>query len=273
MRLQRQNEVQMFTVWNRGAMKRDQGFCVHGVMTSTLREIPADARAALLGLAFALTFDLGDYDLPKKFAVYRPLAVGIATEAKRLIDDAESRPMPKSGAQRTAEYKARKRAREQAEVTKVTPGDAGDAVTPERMDERMNVIPPTPKGDGGEKIPPSEVRAELASRRPSAEEIMFGGHAMGVPDEFVKEFVVDMDSVGWVWVNPSGRTVYVTKANWRAVLKGRYNFRQKNSPPRAAVPVGGSQRGVGDVPAGFEGAPVGTELPCPCPQFGEGSDE
>ena len=39
-------------------MARNQGFCVHGAMTSTLREIPADARAALLGYAFALTFDI-----------------------------------------------------------------------------------------------------------------------------------------------------------------------------------------------------------------------
>lgn len=253
-------------------MKRDQGFCVHGVMTSTLREIPADARAALLGYAFALTFDINDYELPRKFAVYRPLAVGIATEAKRLIEDAEARPEPKSGAQRTAEYKARKRAREASEVTKVTHGDAGDAVTLERMNERMNDIPPTPKGDGGEKIPPSEVRAELSARRPSPDEIFLGGRAMGVPDEFVKEFVADMDQVGWVWVNPAGRTVYVNKANWRTVLKGRFDFRKKNSSARAVVPVGGSQRGVGDVPPGFEDAPLGTELPCPCPPVGDGGD-
>ena len=88
-------------------------------------------------------------------------------------------------------------------------------------------IPPTPKGDGGEKIPPSEVRAELSARRPSPDEIFLGGRAMGVPDEFVKEFVADMDQVGWVWVNPAGRTVYVNKANWRTVLKGRFDFRKK----------------------------------------------
>ena len=245
-------------------MRRDQGFCVHGVMTSTLREIPPDARAALLGFAFALTFDIGDYQLPKRYSVYRPLAVGIATEAKRLIEDADGRPAPKSGAQRTAEYKARKRAQAHAAVTKVTHGDVGDEVTLERMNERMNDIPPTPKGDGG-AIPSAELRRELAGRRPSAEEIMLGAHAVGVPDEFAAEFVAEMDRTGWVFVKPNGQTVYVNKANWRAVLNGRYQYRKKNSAPRAAVPVGGSQRGVGDVPAGFDDAPVGTELPCPCP--------
>ena len=98
---------------------------------------------------------------------------------------------------------------------------------------------------------------------------MVGGHALGIPEDFVREFVADMEQTGWVYVNPAGKTVYVTKANWRSVLKGRFDYRKKNLAPRAAVPVGGSQRGVCDVPAGFEDAAVGTELPNPCPRFDE----
>ena len=252
-------------------MARNQGFCVHGAMTSTLREIPADARAALLGYAFALTFDINDYDLPKKFAVYRPFAVGIATEAKRVISEGRKDPVPV--AERVASFRARKKAKAAADVAKCNDVTLCNDVTPTVSKTVSKTdIPPTPKGDGGEKIPPSEVRAELSARRPSPDEIFLGGRAMGVPDEFVKEFVADMDQVGWVWVNPAGRTVYVNKANWRTVLKGRFDFRKKNFPARAVVPVGGSQRGVGDVPPGFEDAPLGTELPCPCPPVGDGGD-
>ena len=81
-------------------MKRELGFCVHGVMTSTLKEVPPDARAAILGFAFAKTFDISDYDLPKRFAAHRPIAVGIAIEAKRIIEAADNRPQAKSNAER-----------------------------------------------------------------------------------------------------------------------------------------------------------------------------
>ena len=68
-------------------MRRKRGFSVHGVMTSTLVEMQSDLRAALLGYSFALTFDLGDYELPKKWACFAPLARGIAEAARQIIDD------------------------------------------------------------------------------------------------------------------------------------------------------------------------------------------
>ena len=222
-------------------MRRDRGFCVHGVMTSTLVEMQPDLRAALLGYSFALTFDLGDYELPKKWACFAPLARGIADAARQIIEDSPAE--PKSGAQRTAEWRARKRAsvtnvtrcdaRDGVDVTNVTRCDARDGVTLERKNERMNDIPPTPKGvGGGDRLPPAEVRAELNARRPSADEIAIGAHDLGVPAEFAQQFVDEMEATGWVYVNRNGKTVYVTKANWKTVLKGRFNFAKKNDAAR-----------------------------------------
>lgn len=231
-------------------MKREQGFCVHGVMTSTLLEIRPDARAAILGLAFALTFGAEDYALPKKFEVYLPIAKGIAAEAKRLIVEAESKPAPKSGAERTAAYKARKKALAgSAEVTKVTQsdvGDEGDARMNERMNERMNgrtSSPPPSRSDG---------RPIYA---PTADEVFFAGKKLGMGEDAVAEFVRGMEELDWKARGKDGRMFNVTPVNLASVMRG-WRDCEKKFPARAG--------GAADLPPGYEGAAVGTELPSPC---------
>ena len=58
---------------------KGRGFIVHAALTSTLDGLPGDARAAVIGAAYARVRGLDDYELPKKFAVYRFLVDGIVT--------------------------------------------------------------------------------------------------------------------------------------------------------------------------------------------------
>ena len=104
------------------------------------------------------------------------------------------------------------------------------------------------------EIPPRKERAELAKRKPSAEEIFLGAHALGVPDEFALEFVAEMERVGWVYVNHNGVTVYLSKANWRTVLSRRWAANQEKKIPARAV-------AVADVPRGADGAPLDSSGP------------
>lgn len=206
-------------------MKREQGFCVHGVMTSTLKEVPPDARAAILGFAFAKTYGIEDYDLPKRFAAYRPIAAGIATEAKRIIEEADSRPAPKSGAQRTAEYKARKRAQAAAEVTKVMQGDAGDegdARMNNRMNDRQSVV--------------------SSPRPPTDDEIRAAAHNLGVPDDFRDHFAAEMRKLDWTAMRANGATYRVTAANVSCVLRNWWATEKKNFPARVEQPAGSGIR-------------------------------
>ena len=222
-------------------MKREQGFCVHGVMTSTLLGIPPDARAAILGCAFAMTFDVADYKLPKRFEVYRPIAAGIATEAKRLISEAANRPPAKTGAQRTAEYKARKRAAEVTKVTKVTKGDEGDVRMNERMNERMNGdVSSPPRSDG------------WPVHAPTADDVSATGKDLGMAPAAVAEFEHGMAELGWEARGRDGNMFPVTPANLKSIMRGWRDSQKKicgaraqsSSGTMAAVPDGPSLEAI-----------------------------
>ena len=229
--------------------KRTQGFCVHGVMTSTLRELAPDARAAILGSAFALTFDIGDYKMPRRYEAFMPLAKGIATEARRLIDEADGKPKPKTGAQRTAEYRARKHAESEtashADVTKVTQCDGRDGVTLERMNERMNecesVSSPTPTVSRPKDAPTDE-EVTLAAMQ------MEEGADKTESKAFAAYFVGEMGKTDWKVLNREGRAYAVTRINFKAVLRSWWNHEKKSCaaregggalPPQSAYTVGG----------------------------------
>ena len=203
-------------------MKREQGFCVHGVMTSTLKEVPPDARSALLGYAFALTFDTGDYDIPKKFKMYRPLAVGIATEAKRIIEAADNRPEAKSNAERQRTYRARKKERE----TNVTESNASNGVTLDSkidsMTDRQSVV--------------------SSPRPPTDDEIRAAAHNLGVPDDFRDHFAAEMRKLDWTAMRANGATYRVTAANVSCVLRNWWATEKKNSSARVEQPAGSGIR-------------------------------
>lgn len=203
-------------------MKRELGFCVHGVMTSTLKEVPPDARAAILGFAFAKTFDISDYDLPKRFAAHRPIAVGIAIEAKRIIEAADNRPQAKSNAERQAAYRARKKASE----TNVTESNASNGVT---LDSKIDSM--------------TDRQSGISSHRPPTDdEIRAVAHNLGVPDDFRDHFAGEMRKLGWTAMRTNGSTYSVTAANVANVLRNWWSVEKKNLAARADGPsaVGGS---------------------------------
>ena len=113
---------------------KGRGFIVHAALTSTLDGLPGDARAAILGAAYARVRGIDDYELPKKFAVYRFLVDGIVTEAATLCAPTpkQARGPAKTGAQRTAEYRQRLANRQECDecddVTKVTNVTKCDAI-------------------------------------------------------------------------------------------------------------------------------------------------
>lgn len=203
---------------------KGRGFIVHSALTSTLDGLAGEARTAVIGAAYAQVRGLTDYRLPKKFAMFEFLVAGIVAEAKEICERPsraeKPRPGAKTGAQRTAEYRARL-AGKGAECDE---SDASDGVT--------NVT------DCDEQVS-KEVSKEVSKSgtRVTAEDVRIAAHNLGVPKEFaIGYFLPEMQKLGWQARGTAGRMFDVTRRNLASVLRGWWAQEKRKTPPR---PSGG----------------------------------
>ena len=227
---------------------KGRGFIVHSALTSTLDGLAGEARTAVIGAAYAQVRGLTDYRLPKKFAMFEFLVAGIVAEAKEICERPsraeKPRPAGKTGAQRTAEYRARL-ARKGAECDE---SDASDGVT--NVTSVTNVTK-TPSNGGGcdgcdgcddvtnvtdcDEQVSKEVSKEVSKSgtRVTVEDVRIAAHNLGVPKEFaIGYFLPEMQKLGWQARGTAGRMFDVTRRNLASVLRGWWAQEKRKTPPR-----------------------------------------
>ena len=187
---------------------KGRGFIVHSALTSTLDGLASDARTAVIGAAYARVRGTNDYDLPKKYSMFEFLVAGIASEAEAICER-PTKPKPtrapaKTGAQRTAEYRARLEHKEVSnEVSK-----SGTRVTSVTRDD-----------------------------------VRTAAHNLSVPYSFAFDyFMPEMEKLGWQARGTAGRMFRVTRANLASVLRGWWEAEKRKKT--AAPPSDGEPNNV-----------------------------
>ena len=207
---------------------KGRGFIVHSALTSTLDGLASDARTAVIGAAYARVRGTNDYDLPKKYSMFEFLVAGIASEAEAICER-PTKPKPtrapaKTGAQRTAEYRARLAGRnaecdECDEVTNVTECDASKEVSKE--------------------VSKSGTRVTSVTR----DDVRTAAHNLSVPYSFAFDyFMPEMEKLGWQARGTAGRMFRVTRANLASVLRGWWEAEKRKKT--AAPPSDGEPNNV-----------------------------
>lgn len=203
---------------------KGRGFIVHSALTSTLDGLAGEARTAVIGAAYARVRGLADYSLPKKFSMFEFLVAGITAEAREICERPtkadKQRPPAKTGAQRTAEYRARRAAKgagcdecdECDDVTNVTECD-------EQVSKEVS-----------KEVSKSGTRVTNVTEQ----DVRTAAHNLNVPLEFaVGYFMPEMDKLEWKARGTAGNMYRVDKMNLASVLRGWWEAERRKKTARA----------------------------------------
>lgn len=237
---------------------KGRGFIVHSALTSTLDGLPGEIRAAILGAAYARVRNLTDYALPKKLALFDFLVSGIVTEAEMLCEKhsnvTQTRPSAKTGAQRTAEYRARRMLRTKksdvsdpcdgvTNVTNVTelpafgtdsPSESGKCDECDECNECDAISKEVSKEVSVAHVTNVTDHESSAQNRITEMDLRIAAHNLGVPLDFaLGYFREEMGKLEWMARGNGGRMFRVTRMNLASVLRGwwKQEERKKNSAP------------------------------------------
>lgn len=201
---------------------KGRGFIVHAALTSTLDGLGSEARTAVIGAAYARVRGLNDYALPKKFAMFEFLVAGIASEAAAICappEKKQTRAPAKTGAQRTAEYRARLAAR------------GGDCDESDECDEVTNVTKCDANKEVSKEVSKSGTRVTFVTR----EDVRTAAHNLSVPFDFAFDyFMPEMEKLDWMARGAAGRMFRVTRANLASVLRGWWEAEKRKKTPPAS---------------------------------------
>lgn len=206
---------------------KGKGFVVHVALTSTLDRLDADARTAVIGAAYARVRGLDDYRLPKKHAALAFLVEGIAAEAAELCDNLAPKRTAKTGAQRTAEYRARLKAANAAERDESDECDGRDECDTKEINKEIK---------SGTLVTPADLK--------------IAAHNLGIPDDFaLGYFAAEMEKLDWMARGTNGAMFKVTRTNLASVLRGWWGQENRKNSARAS----GGVEPAADVPTVTEG--------------------
>ena len=206
---------------------KGKGFVVHVALTSSLDRLDADARTAVIGAAYARVRGLDDYRLPKKHAALAFLVEGIAAEAAELCDNLAPKRTAKTGAQRTAEYRARLKAANAAECDESDECDARDESDGKEINKEIK---------SGTLVTPADLK--------------IAAHNLGIPDDFaLGYFAAEMEKLDWMARGTNGAMFKVTRTNLASVLRGWWGQEKRKNSARAS----GGVEPAADVPTVTEG--------------------
>jgi len=202
---------------------KGKGFVVHVALTSTLDRLDADARTAVIGAAYARVRGLDDYRLPKKHAALAFLVEGIAAEAAELCDNLAPKRTAKTGAQRTAEYRARLKAAGSDEY------DVTERHNRHNCDE-------SDECDARDKCDTKEINKERKSGTlVTPADLKIAAHNLGIPDDFALGYFADeMGKLGWMARGTNGAMFKVTRSNLASVLRGWWGAENRKNSARAS---------------------------------------
>ncbi len=216
---------------------KGKGFVVHVALTSTLDRLDADARTAVIGAAYARVRGLDDYRLPKKHAALAFLVEGIAAEAAELCDNLAPKRPVKTGAQRTAEYRAR---------LKAAGSDESDESDVTERHNRHN-CDESDECDARDESDAKEINKEIKSGTlVTPTDLKMAAHNLGVPEDYaLGYFATEMEKLGWMARSGNGTMFRVTPARLASVLRGWWNVDKQKNVSRASIGEGP----VTDVPS------------------------